>query len=317
MKIVLLIVILFLLSISCSENPTSPINENNVYNLSEEAANFPWELFSGKIVIDRYNWGLIFIDCDAREMSGLRKIPYLDLITWHHSGTKITGADRGGSAIWGGESRFPKYYCIDLEGNNSSTQYSSYFYHSWSNDGRLASLQARSIFINEQLSILTIQVCGISRPAWSTDSKYLVVSLSGSDMEGTYSEIKKYDINTGDGVTLIVADSVGYRYSFLDPIYSPDGNKIAYVKRTLSPYPENRATKEIWLMNSDGSNNQRLTNNYIDSFPAWSPDGTKIIFQRNVEDARPENSEGIFLINIDGTGLRKVLSDGSMLPIWR
>jgi Tol biopolymer transport system component len=70
-------------------------------------------------------------------------------------------------------------------------------------------------------------------------------------------------------------------------------------------------------MNSDGSNNHRLTNNYIDSFPAWSPDGTKIIFQRNVEDEWSENSEGIFLINIDGTGLQKVLSKGSLLPIWR
>jgi len=268
MKTVILIVILFLVTISCSENSTSPIDNNNVFNLSDEAANFSWELFSGKIVIDRYDWGIIFIDCDAKEMRGLKKIPYLDLITWHYSGTKITGADRGNPGYFG-ESRFPKYYCIDLEGNNSSTQYSSYFHHSWSNDGKLASIQLHSIFINEQLVILSDQLFYGTRPAWSTDSKYLVVSLSGSYSEGTYAQIKKYDINTGIGTTLLVADSVGIKYIFLEPIYSPEGNRIAYVKHTTSPYGGDNPTKEIWVMNSDGSNNQRLTNSRFDSSPNW------------------------------------------------
>ena len=65
------------------------------------------------------------------------------------------------------------------------------------------------------------------------------------------------------------------------------------------------STAEIYVMNSDGSNIKRLTNNTInedDPFP--SPDGTKILFQSD----QPGGSQ-IFVMNADGTGIVNLTND--------
>jgi Tol biopolymer transport system component len=55
---------------------------------------------------------------------------------------------------------------------------------------------------------------------------------------------------------------------------------------------------EIYTINSDGSDQVRLTNNPgVDNYPAWSPDGTMIAFIR----ATPEGGLAIFRMNEDGT----------------
>jgi Tol biopolymer transport system component len=116
----------------------------------------------------------------------------------------------------------------------------------------------------------------------------------------------------------------------LDPAWSSDGTKIAFVhasdifvmnadgsKQTqLTKDPPNAAATddqpafspdgskiafrsnkdgddEIYVMNSDGSNQINLTNNSVqDHQPVFSPDGSKIAFTRNAE---------IFVMNADGS----------------
>ena len=56
------------------------------------------------------------------------------------------------------------------------------------------------------------------------------------------------------------------------PVWSPDGNQIAFVS-----YLDGDA--EIFVMDADGSNLTRLTNNSaVDTEPFCSPDGTKIAY---------------------------------------
>ena len=68
------------------------------------------------------------------------------------------------------------------------------------------------------------------------------------------------------------ADSFGISADDFSPSWSPDGTKIAFT----SHMDDNR---EIYIMNADGSNQTRLTNEPTgDFYPSWSPDGTRIAF---------------------------------------
>jgi len=97
------------------------------------------------------------------------------------------------------------------------------------------------------------------------------------------------------------------------PAWSPDGAKIAFVSQRDENY-------EIYVMNADGSEKKRLTNDANDNGRfwgrfSWSPDGEKIAF----ESARygDPNSE-IYVMNTDGGGNKTLTSnsdyDGG--PSW-
>ena len=64
-------------------------------------------------------------------------------------------------------------------------------------------------------------------------------------------------------------------------------------------------TAEIYVMNGDGTNPRRLTENAAyDGFPALSPDGTRIVFDSNRRRAEgePFNTTDLFVMNADGSG---------------
>ena len=53
-------------------------------------------------------------------------------------------------------------------------------------------------------------------------------------------------------------------------MWSPDGSKIAFVS-------DRDGNDEIYVMNADGSNQTRLTNNTVtDISPVWSPEDSSI-----------------------------------------
>jgi len=62
---------------------------------------------------------------------------------------------------------------------------------------------------------------------------------------------------------------------------------------------------EIYLMDGDGTNLLRLTeNHYFDCFPALSPDGSRVVFDSNRLriGGEPFNTSDLFVMNVDGSG---------------
>ncbi|HWP44514.1 MAG TPA: S9 family peptidase, partial [Blastocatellia bacterium] len=72
-----------------------------------------------------------------------------------------------------------------------------------------------------------------------------------------------------------------------DPQISPDGKRIIYVRR-FADIMTDRNYSNLWIINSDGSDNRPLTTgNRNDSSPRWSPDGNRIIYVSD-QDGSPQ-----------------------------
>lgn len=89
------------------------------------------------------------------------------------------------------------------------------------------------------------------------------------------------------------------------PNFSRDGKQIVWAHGV-------EGDKDIWVMNVDGSNKHKVTDDVAigDAYPSFSPDGSQIVFTSGSEGVAPS----IYVINIDGTGLKKI-ADGSS-PVW-
>jgi len=84
-------------------------------------------------------------------------------------------------------------------------------------------------------------------------------------------------------------------------------SKIAFVS-------ERDGNSEIYLMEADGSNQKRLTNNSAGNVsPSWSPDGSQIAFTSG-RDGNPE----IYIMNADGINQIRLTNniDYDALPSW-
>jgi Tol biopolymer transport system component len=95
-----------------------------------------------------------------------------------------------------------------------------------------------------------------------------------------------------------------------DPVLSPDGAKIAYCSQRETIY------SEIYVMNVDGTSQQRLTNfKTIDACgPAWSHDGKKIAFYAFMLE-NPRRNPVIWIMDADGSNQKHVIDHG-LDPVW-
>jgi Tol biopolymer transport system component len=99
--------------------------------------------------------------------------------------------------------------------------------------------------------------------------------------------------------------------TFVDPSPAEIGlRKVVFVRDDIDP--------EIWVINTDGSGRQKLTDNLFSDYdPAWSPNGEKIAFASNRDTG--SRAFQLYAMNGDGSDVRRLTSDDSysdMEPAW-
>ena len=216
--------------------------------------------------------------------------------------------------------------------NISNTTMSHHNAPAWSPDGsKIAFISLSLDFIvadlwimnadgsNQQLVYSTSGFLGAWYPAFSPDGR---IAFS-DDSDGDY---EVYVVNANGSNLQQLTNNTAHDYG-VD--WSPDGTKIAFNrerpgKLTLNPaHPGtnngsgNSGNGDIYVMNSDGTNQTRLTRHgNTDFYPIYSPDGSQIVFSRGNGNAA--NSD-IYKMNADGSNVIRLTHEpgADVATDWR
>jgi Tol biopolymer transport system component len=241
-------------------------------------------------------------------------------------GTPIAAADLRGQIVF---DDFEDLFAMNVDGSDLVTVAGSTkgpeFDGAWSADGQRIVYRDSTRGINQDDEIFIARPDGSDRrnltndpandwgPDWSADGKTIAFN---STREG---EMRGF---------LVDPDGKNLRRMNVDawveyPSLSPDGTKIAYMGALGTNY-------ELFVADLVSGRVTRLTQSPgHDGWPAWSPDGTTIAFSTVRDDCRfaPRDREcwrsgdigeyfDIWLIEVDGTNLRRVSSEFGQFVAW-
>ena len=152
-------------------------------------------------------------------------------------------------------------------------------------------------------------------PDFSPDGRYLIFTSVSTSVDETM--ILRLDVVTGEVLNLssMTAGALTVRDS--GARFSPDGTQIAFVSAV-------GATRQLFLMRTDGTDLRQLTSDNNDSFaPSWSPDGRSLAFSARQADTDPttEPTAGWSIVRLDlASGsqhaVTKVEDSPAFFPVW-
>ena len=164
---------------------------------------------------------------------------------------------------------------------------------------------------------LTLHLDDDTFPTWSPDGRKIAFeSMQVAVGMEAHSDIFVMDADGANRTNITQNPRASHRA----PSWSPDGSKIAYAAvRNVNRADPWNANLDIFVMNADGTNSVRLTEDArFNWFPSWAPDGKRIAFVRAMHDDMTDCD--IYVINADGTGLTNLTQTpgvGEWYPSWK
>jgi len=133
------------------------------------------------------------------------------------------------------------------------------------------SLDNNNTIKSEDLKQLTTDSGDKQDPSWSPDGKWLLYSAPGPAGNGL--DIWKIDVSTPGSQPVRLSNIKGDDTS---PAMSPDGKTIAFTN-----YGRFNNVNQIYFMDTDGSNLERVSTDFSESQPVWTPDGQYLVYVIN------------------------------------
>jgi hypothetical protein len=143
-------------------------------------------------------------------------------------------------------------------------------------------------------------------PAWSPDDSRLAVPVAVFTTDS--SAIYLVPVNGGPREVL----NVGPLDAFVKGVsWSPRGDRLAFAMSVVLPEEDDVEVHDVFIMDLAGHlTNLTAHRVFFASEPRWSPDGTRLVLA---------GSDGLYVINDDGTGLTRVTQDEQRIdrePTW-